>query len=540
MNTLIQHPQVQEIITALRKHWKLIAGATAGGATLALLYILLSSPKWQAAQTLVVREEASGSTMRQGRFESADAMKTAQETILELSKNAAVAEAALREAGPVPSTMGNSANWPSTHEVEDFRGAIKISAPRGASFGATEVLYLAIADRDPQRAIKLVEAVCNQLDLALREVRLKKGQSMAQELERTLALAQAELQNATSELEKIETAAGSDLPELRVLNESGSGEGNLRQQLNQIESEIRAARQAQDDIQKTREHLTRVDADPDQINAVSTLVLERLPAIRRLKDGLLEAQLRTSELSGRLTEGHPKVAAAKKSELAVRTELAREVKLGLQSSQSDLEAIGARVASLQKQSRDVQDRFERLAKVRAEYGNLTAAVKRRAEVVQVAEKDLSEARAMVEAAHTTSLLTRIDQPTTGDRPMGPGKTTVLAGGLFAGLLLGVGLVILITPIGQKSVRRRFTDMIAAPFGRRAADRSASPAGERRPGFGAALFGRRANDPAPTPPNNPPRRRAADEPMAASEPPRRRAEDNRTEPVPAPRVYSEVS
>lgn len=549
-NSLIQHPMVQEVIAALRKNWKLIAGGAGGGAILAVLYIVCSTPQWQATQTLLVRDEASGSTMRQGRFDNADAMKTAQETILELSKNSTVAESALKQAGP-PSR--STASWPSHHDIEDLRDAIKVNAPKGASFGATEVLYVTIADRDPQRAITLVDAVCTQLDKAIRNVRFKKGQSLTQELERTHALALAELKTVTQELEKIERAVGPDLPELRVLNESGSGEGNLRLQLNQIESEIRAARQAQDDITKTREHLKHVDADPHQINAVSTLVLERLPAIRRLKDGLLEAQLRTSDLSGRMTEGHPKVVAAKKAEEAVRAELVREVKLGLQSSQADLEAYDARVTSLQNQAHDVKTRFESLAKVRAAYGNLTAAVKRRSEAVQKAEKDLSEARAMVEASQTASQLTRIDNPTTGDRPVGPGKTTILAGGLFGGLFFGLGMVLLISPIGKVSMRRRVTDLLTAPFARRASDREGS---ERRSGFAGVFFGRRsadaneqststtrsrrAEDAKPIVSQQPPRRRMTDVAPEGAEASRRRAEDVGEEPIAAPRVYSEVS
>jgi succinoglycan biosynthesis transport protein ExoP len=545
MNLLTRYPQFQELAVTLHKQWRIVAGAAGGGAALALMYVLLASPKWQASQTLLVREEASGSTMRQGRFDNADAMKTAQETILELSKNPSVAEASLRQAGPAGASA--SVNWPASSDVESLRDAIKISAPRGASFGATEVLYLTISDSEPKRAIVLVAAVCNQLDKALREVRVKKGLSMTRELERTLALAQADLQKATHDLETVESAVGQDLPELRVLNESGAGEGNLRLQLNQIESEIRAARQAQDDVKKTREHLARVDADPNQINAVSTLVLERLPSIRRLKDGLLEAQLRTSELSGRMTDGHPKVVAAKKAEEAVRAELIREVKLGLQSSQADLEAYQARVASLQAQSQDVRNRFEQIAKLRAEYGNLTAAVKRRAEVVQKAEKDLSEARAMVEAAHSASLLTLIDAPVAGDRPAGPGKATILVAGLLGGFFLGFGIVLLMAPIGQTSLRRRFSDLIAAPFGRRAADRTGN-GGDRRSGFAAALFGRRSSD-ASNPSRRaegaiaaqgPPRRRSTDQLEMPAEPPRRRIEDSRTETVAAPRVYSEVS
>lgn len=536
MNSPLQHPQVQVLVASFRRNWKWVAGPTAVGAALALLYVLFTAPKWQATQTLLVRDEATGSQLRQGRFDSADAMKTAQETILELSKNQLVVEGALREAGP--SNRNRGKNWPTSDDVEKLRDAIKVRAPKGAMFGATEVLYLSITDRDPKRAVQLTTAVCNQLDSALRDVRVKKGQSMTAELERGLALAQADLQQATEALEKIEQSVGSDLPELRVLNESGAGEGNLRQQLNQIESEIRAARQAQEDIRKTREHLMRVNDDPDQINAVSTLVLDRLPAIRRLKDGLLEAQLRTSELSGRMTGEHPKVIAAKQAETAVRQELIREVKLGLQSSAADLEAYEARVKSLTEQAEEVRERFARLAQVRAEYGNLTATVKRRAEVVQKAEKDLADARAMVEAARTTSLLTRVDQPSTGDRPVGPGKMTVFAGGIFAGVLVGCGIVVLMTPIGQTTMRRRLSDWIAAPFGRRATDRAAA-------GQGGIFWGRRATDVAAANAatnQGPPRRRATDQPpQASSDPPRRRAEDRiETEPAAKPRVYSEVS
>ena len=69
----------KELFETLKKHyWLLLAPAVLAtvGAT---GYALLRQETWKATQTLVVRDEAIGNSARQGRFNTTEAMKSAQE-----------------------------------------------------------------------------------------------------------------------------------------------------------------------------------------------------------------------------------------------------------------------------------------------------------------------------------------------------------------------------------------------------------------------------------------------------------------------------
>ncbi len=75
-------------------------------------YALFSSDIYLARQALVVRDEASSSVSRLGRFASQTELKAAQETILEMTQNPEVVAAALRQIGP-PSGRPDP-DWPSS------------------------------------------------------------------------------------------------------------------------------------------------------------------------------------------------------------------------------------------------------------------------------------------------------------------------------------------------------------------------------------------------------------------------------------------
>jgi hypothetical protein len=89
--------------------------------------------------------------------------------------------------------------------------------------------------------------------------------------------------------------------------------------------------------------------------------------------------------------------------------------------------------------------MERLAGVRAEYGNLLAETQSREQQLETAQKDLAAARATQAAAHTASLITKLDAPDTGTQPLGPSRAMLVAAGLFGGLATGVGVVFLSLP-----------------------------------------------------------------------------------------------
>jgi uncharacterized protein involved in exopolysaccharide biosynthesis len=481
----------------LKTRWRLWAVPTAVMTLLALVYALTRPAVWEASQALVVRDEALNAVSRQGRFDTPEAMKTTQETVLEIARNHHVVASALAELGPPAGR--STAGWPGERDVEQARDQIAVKAPKGAEFGRTEVIYLTVQRPDQHEACRLAKAICQQLEEFWKKLRSAKAESLIEESAKMASLAQADLDQATRQLEAMEKDLGSDLGELRTMSEPGAGEGNLRPTLTRIQDELRHARGNQDVLQKQRSLLTAAAENPDQVLATSGQLLESQPALKRLKDGLVDAQLRKAELMGKMSADHPHVITAAKAEEQVRSDLRGELQVAIRGVDADLAVNQTLVQSLENQQGDVRRRLDRLAGLRASYSNLVAEVRRNTETVERAHKALADARASQGAAQSASLITRLDDPLTGSRPVGMGAAAIVLTGLAGGLATGLGLVFLSAPVAHLRGRRwsdyfpgrRATDRPVA--GRRAEDRQAAPPSD------VPRTGRRATDP-PLPPD----------------------------------------
>lgn len=467
--------QLRPYFQAFRTHYKLWTIPTVALTLAALAYVLVMPRVWRASQAILVRDEAIGNQHRQGQFDSIDRMKVFQETILEVARNRVVVETVLKKLGP-PADYGRNKPWPTHSAITSLQHAIGVSAPRGAEFGRTEILLLSVTGRTPAEAIARTKVLCDELEKHLGDLRDAKARSIVGELEQTLRLAQIDLDEATARLEQIERDVGTDLGELRVLNELGSGDGNLRTGLNQIKTELRLAETNRESLQQLRDLLNSASQNPDKLLATPSRLLDAQPALKRLKEGLVDAQLRSASLRGRLSDVHPTVISALRTEEEIRRDLHAEVATALKGVEADLAANSAHIARLSQQQSDLQNSLDRLASLRARYSNLVSDVKRRSEIVDHVKKDLAAARASIGAATVSSLLTRFHEPTTGDRPVGPGRTSIVGGSMAGGLAIGAGLVFLFMPIGPNGTGRRWNDYLN--LGRRATDR---------------LFGRRADD-----------------------------------------------
>jgi hypothetical protein len=296
------------------------------------------------------------------------------------------------------------------------------------------------------------------------------------------------------------------LHELRALNQVGAGDGNLQLQLNQLKNDLRAARTAYEDKEAQLKHLAAVKQNAGEVVALPGRVLESQPALKRLKDGLVEAQIQRAQLAGTLNPDHPKMKAAVSAEAEVLADLRREIEVAAAGLTADVKISHQLMQSLSQQKAEVENRLNRLAGLRVRYGNLDAEVKQRSEILQKATRDLADARASRAAGRAASLITRIDGPQLATRPLGPGRTTICAAGLFAGLMTGLGLVFLVSPQGQ-ATGRRWSDSVAG-LRRRASDllptigrrKSDVPGGRRQgdpplaaPVHNSECGGRRAGD-----------------------------------------------
>jgi uncharacterized protein involved in exopolysaccharide biosynthesis len=434
-----------QVFRTLNAHWRRWLLPTVGIALLSGGYLLFRSPWWEASQALVIRNEAAHNEQGPGRFRQLDDMKVTQDTVLELAKSSSVLSAALAEVGP-PGGAPDS-TWPTVADVSDLRELVALSPPKGAEFGKTEIFYLKIKDHDRARAERLVSAVARHLQAGLQSLRRDKAQSMIDELDHSARLAEADLARSIERLAKLEAQIGSDLGELRMLDLSATGDSDLRRKLVAIDEEIRQTQTSKQSNQELHALLVAARQDPSQLLATPNRLLESQPALRRLKDGLIDAQLRTSQLLGAMKADHPQAASARLAESQIRQQLHAELEAAARGVEVEQRLAASRLQMLLDERAQLSSRLNKVAGLRAEYSSLTSDMKHRTALVEAAHRELAEARAS-QAGATTSLITLVDRPETGDRPVGPSAAAILLAGLFGGLLCGLALVFLTAPAAQ--------------------------------------------------------------------------------------------
>jgi polysaccharide biosynthesis transport protein len=460
------------LLATCKQWWWLWVASTVVFGIIGLSYVLLfKKDVWVASQGLVVRDEANGAVMRLGRFQSQTEMKAAQETIIELAHNPQVLHDALKKVGPEPSMFGRSAveEWPTAKDIEAFtKKGIEVRAPRGAEFGTTEVIYLDTRHTSRKRVYDLNIAICEGLQERLQQMRRARADGVIAELVTATEMARRELNSTTVKLHAVETEAGPDLSDLRGMTDAVSNGNSSRQQLDNVKAELRQSELQLQQLESDLELAEKAFADPEQILAPNSL-LNSQPGLKKLREGLADARLTASQLQGRFTGGHPLVLAAVQAEQEIQVRLHEELGLARQSLVNDAQNRRKYIEKLREQQASLESRLDRLANIRAAYANLVNEVRSRTQILQDAERQLSEAQAARDAAVSCSLLTRIDDPRVGETPEGPGRSTILAGTTVAGLIFGLGIVFLLTPMdGASGFGRRRNDF-NSPQGRRAAD-----------------------------------------------------------------------
>jgi uncharacterized protein involved in exopolysaccharide biosynthesis len=432
-----------ELIQTLRIHVKWWAIPAVACAAIAAAYSLVAPRDWRATQTLTLRPEAASvSEQRLGKFSDLSEMKVLQATLLEIAKSQSVIEATLKTVGPPKSWFAASSDWPTARDVEEFRKQIDMRPPGGAEFGQTEVFYLSVLDHSRDRAAALVAALINELDSRMQSLRDERAKSMMAELENTVSMAEKDLDARTAKLAKFEATIGGDLAELRNLNATSGSQSEVSLELQAIAGE----RRNNDALRRENEQLLKllkaVEANPTQLIATPSTLLKSQPALSRLKDALIDAQIRTANLLGTYADNHPFVIGAREAETLIQQQLHDEVASAIRGLEVDLSFNGDRDAALNSKFVAGRERIARLAGSRAEYANLVAAVENHTKLVEAARKNLADARAKHASAHTASVIGRIDGVEAGVRPVGPGRTTITAAGGVAGLIFGLGVVFL--------------------------------------------------------------------------------------------------
>jgi uncharacterized protein involved in exopolysaccharide biosynthesis len=421
--------------------WLLPAAVVAAGT---IGYALVKPPTWQASLALLVRGEASGNLDGPGRFRHLAEMKTLEETLLEVGKSRESLAAALVTVGP-PVDKPATAGWPTSQDVDDLASAVEFVPPKGAEFGATEMFYLRVKARTPDRACALASAVARETFARFRKLRDEKAASVVAELAEAVELAKVKRNESVVALGAIEARVGGDLAELRNLDQMGTGDGDVRKLTVELENELRQAEQVVRTLRELTELLAPAQDDPSRLLATPNRLLESQPALRRLKDGLIDAQLRTSQLLGSMSREHPLVRASLDAEQEVRNRLHAELTAALAGIETELGPAEALVRDRSERLAANRARLDRLASLRAEYSAVNAENQHNTRQLEQAEKLLLDARSAQAGATATSLVSPVGRPDAGSKPVGPGKTMLGLMGIAGGLVVGVGFLLLTVP-----------------------------------------------------------------------------------------------
>ncbi|TWT89699.1 hypothetical protein Mal64_00780 [Pseudobythopirellula maris] len=429
----------QAVYETLRARRAWVVGPAIAGFVVAALMSVVTPRDWKAEQGLIIRSEAAGFVeQRLGKFTDLSEMKTVQETLLEVARSQSVIEAVLRQVGPA--TCHAKPDWPSPRDVVDFRDNLRITPPGGAEFGKTEVFYIGLLDTDADRAVRLVEALTDQLETRLQQLRDVQASSLVAELERSVGSAQATLDTEVARLTDFERSVGADLAALRQIESPGGGQSDIGQQALAIDAEIMRAAAERRRFEKLVQLLGAISQNPGAITSLPDTLLAGQPALVQLKTGVAQAQLNFANLQGKRTATHPFVVAARNAQRQVEEQLRQELPEAIAGVEIEAAIAAERELSLIERRASLDRRAAGLAAKRSEYSQLVASVESRKQVVETGRRQLADANALRAGAGSGSVLARIDGVERGARPVGPGRTTVAASGGLAGLILGVGVV----------------------------------------------------------------------------------------------------
>lgn len=434
--------------TLTRYKWRFL-GAALVVASAAGVFAVYGKRNWEAAQAVMVRNEAATRVDAPGKFHHEDEMKTVQETILELALSRPVLEGALREVAP-PADWKGSGAWPNEEAVEDLRRATKLAPPKGAEFGKTEVFYIKVKDPDQERALALVSAICTRLQAQFSELRHNTARAMLDELDGVVAHNERDLTAATEKLSTLERSVGPDIVALRMLHQSPNADTDLSRALGAAEAELRQLHLAQTVREGLLKQLRDVEGNPQHLLAAPRDLIEFQPALARLKQGMAEAQLKLATQSATYTVKHPLVIAAQREVEENRAQILKEAEAVSRGLKADAELAAARVALLEKQIGGLRGRMESLASVRAAYSNQSSQVEHLRTLLEQSQRHHADVHAAQAAARGNGLISRIGEPQTGTRPSGPGPRSIILAGLFGGFCVGAGLVFLTAPVVRKT------------------------------------------------------------------------------------------
>lgn len=426
-----------------RRYW--VVPMILGFAASAVYACFLYQKQYTARQSLIVRDDLMGDAFKPSRFESLDSMKSAQETILEIARKPQVVKKVLEQIGPERQPLFSfGSSYPSSEAIEDAQGQITFSAPNGAEFGRTEAVVLKVTSSSPERAAEFVKLLVEQVAVKLSEVKTLRLQSMQSELSSASRAAYVSLEKASADLQKIERSFGADITTIRGLTDPQSG-GTFDTKLNQIRQEKRESVNQLTSAQQQKELLETAVLSGDLEFATSSELMSLQPALAALMENLSKAKAQLAIDEGRYLGRHPALRNSREAVKQQKQQLFDSLGLAISGLDSQISLAKSRVQRLDQSIEQLEEDLVNLTSQRVPYVTLQAEVANKTKVFSDLQGKLDEVESYIQSSGNIALMTPIDEPQVSNRADGPGRAMMVMVGTMAGLISGLGLVMLVVP-----------------------------------------------------------------------------------------------
>jgi len=330
--------------------------------------------------------------------------------------------------------------------IEECRAAISFESANGGEFGKSEVIVLAAKSSDPDRSVEFLSTLTQEIDVKLAEIRANRFQSMESELQATCDSAlrtRAELENKIKEMD---AAFGTNISLVQGMNErTGGNPSAFDNKLNQIRSDRRNAVREKSALSAFKTWLRNADQGPAFELPTSTELLASQPALSELVTGLAEAKGELSEAEGQFQAAHPMVKKGRAKVASMKRQIAAAIPSTINGLDGQIAVLEDRIALLDNMMSENASLLRDISAQRVPYAALTRELEKQTESASDARSRLAQVKSRKDASSSIQLLTRIGEPWVGTRADGLGKRMLALAGGIAGLIIGLGLVMICAP-----------------------------------------------------------------------------------------------
>jgi hypothetical protein len=191
--------------------------------------------------------------------------------------------------------------------------------------------------------------------------------------------------------------------------------------------------------------LGETTTNPGTLSSIPSTLIENYPTLSHFQEALRQAEVKLIELRGQYADEHPAVIAAQLAFSDLTDRIRKEIPAVIRTIENEQRVKLAQKKLLDQRRQAEESRMAAILAVLPQYRELTARLRSQSDAVRAAQQRLVVARAAVAAAQSAQLVTPIEPPRTGNQPVGPGKMTIVAGGMVSAVFLAFCVFLWISP-----------------------------------------------------------------------------------------------